>query len=403
MTMAAKPTRRDFLRLAASASIAAAGGAISQAGEDACPRPSPAATFPRDPRRRKLILVLFGGGTRSSEAIDDPQHRYVPRLSGEMVPRGTLFTNMRVEHLVVHPNCTASIKTGHWEWDDLDWSRPPAHPTFFEAFRRRHDAPDTAAWSFVYASILAQTSLSRAAGYGERFAANVVEPPTIPRTTAEEMDRRMARAAAGSMHAELQAARECARLARSTSRISTAGLRSGGARRWFDRQYRAWKEGTGTTSHDAFLTDAAVACMEEFSPAAISVDFGEIDCAHYGVWSRYVDAIRRTDELTWRLWRAAERLPDYRGNTLMLILPDHGRELDRPGHSGFIHHSNFYTNEGADEGCRRVWMLALGPGIAAGRTIDRPVPITAAAATGLDYLDLPTSPGAAPSVLDAAT
>ena len=29
----------------------------------------------------------------------------------------------------------------------------------------------------------------------------------------------------------------------------------------------------------------------------MSVDFGEIDCAHYGSWSRYVEAIRRTDEL----------------------------------------------------------------------------------------------------------
>ena len=73
-------------------------------------------------------MVLFGGGTRSSESIADPKHRYVPHLWNDLVPRGTLFTNMRVEHLVVHPSCAVSIKTGHWEWDDLDWSRPPAHP-----------------------------------------------------------------------------------------------------------------------------------------------------------------------------------------------------------------------------------------------------------------------------------
>ncbi len=363
----------------------------------------PSAAFP-ELKRRKLIVVVFGGGTRSSETIDDPERRYIPHLWQEMVPLGTLFTNMRVEHLVVHPNCNASIKTGHWEWDDLDWSKPPVHPTIFEIFRKHRRAPDTAAWSFVYASILSATGESTAADYGRRFAANVVQPPTIPRTTAEEMDRRMARAAAtGSPAAEQAAAAECARLARENSRMDASGLRSQETRSWFEEQYKAWRASEGSTSHDAFLTDCAVACMKKFSPGVMSVDFGEIDCAHYGSWSRYVEAIRRTDQLARRLWQAAETLPDYRGNTLMLVLPDHGRELERPGGNGFLHHSDFYRNEGADEGCRRVWMLATGPGVLPGRTIDRPVPITSVAATGLNYFGLQPSQSAAGSALDLPT
>ena len=83
----------------------------------------------------------------------------------------------------------------------------------------------------------------------------------------------------------------------------------------------------------------------------------------------------------------------------MLVLPDHGRQLDGPGSDGFIHHSDFYTNRGADEGCRRVWMLAIGPGMAGGAKIDRPTPITAVAASGLQWLGLRPSPGAAPPCL----
>lgn len=131
----------------------------------------------------------------------------------------------------------------------------------------------------------------------------------------------------------------------------------------------------------------------------MAVAYGEVDCAHYGSWSRYVEAIRQTEELTWRLWQATHALDAYRDQTLMLILPDHGRELDRPGGWGFIHHSDFYTGQGADQGCRRVWMLALGPGVKPGRQIAKPVPTTAAAATGLDYLGLTASTGAAPSVM----
>lgn len=390
-------TRRTLLRLAAGTGAAAAFGDLGLLR-----RPVRAAASPLPPRpeQRRLIIVVFGGGTRSSESIADPEHRHVPRLWNELVPRGTLLTNVRVEHKVVHPNCTASLLTGHNEWDDNDWSRPVAHPTVFEMHRRARAAPDTDAWAFMYASILAQAGQSRAPGYGPAFAANVVEPPTIPRTTADEMTRRMhAAAATGSSAAEAQVARDCARLARSTSRIARGGLRCDAARAFVDRAYAAWKAGTGTTSHDAFLADGAIACMREFTPRVLVVAFGEIDCAHYGSWSRYVEAIRRTDELTWRLWCAAEELDAYRSRTLLLIVPDHGRELDRPGRWGFIHHSNFYTNEGADEGCRRVWMVALGPGIAAGRTLADPVPSTATAATGLDYLGLCALPSATASIL----
>jgi len=381
--------RREFLGAAAGA------GAALLAGESA---------VAAEPKNRKVILVVFGGGTRSRDTIDEPEHRFIPRLWKEMIPRGTLFTNMRVEHKVVHPNSTGSILTGHWEWDDIDWSKPVAHPTLFELHRKARGAPDTAAWAFVYASILAKAGESLAEGYGQRLAANVVEPPTIPRSTAEAMDRLMRQAAArGSAQAELDAAAECARLARSTSLITTSGLRSPEARRFLEEQYELWKKDSGTTSHDAFLTRLAIASMRTMAPDVMAVAYGEIDCAHYGSWSRYVEAIRRTDELAWQLWRATEDLPAYRGQTLFLILPDHGRELEESGGLGFIHHSDFYTNTGADEGCRRVWMLALGPGVRPGLRVERPVPITAAAPTAAEFLGLGSSPGSAHSMLGRVT
>jgi hypothetical protein len=151
---------------------------------------------------------------------------------------------MRVEHKVVHPNSAGSIMTGHWEWDDIDWTRPVAHPTIFEICRKARRTPDTSAWAFVYASILSKTGESLAPDYGKPYAANVIEPPTIPRTTAEEMDRRMQHAASlGSADAEAKAAAACAKLARQTSCISVDGLRSKEARSFLDAEYAKWKAG----------------------------------------------------------------------------------------------------------------------------------------------------------------
>lgn len=351
------------------------------------------------PHGRKLLIVQFGGGVRSSETISDPQHRFIPRLWNQLVPRGTLFTNLRVEGKVVHPNSTGSMLTGHWEWADLDWEKPVAHPTVFELWRRATGASDLKTWAFVYASILAKADESSVPGFGPPFAANVVVPPTIPRAVAEQMDRLLrAAAATGSPAKELEAAQACAALARAESRLSLAGLRSEAARAFVQQLYAAWKAGNGSTSHDAFLADGAVACMRTFAPDVLVVCFGEIDCAHYGSWSRYVEAIQRTDVLTARLWEAVQELEAYCGRTLLLVLPDHGRELEQSGGLGFVHHSDFYTDTGADEGCRRVWLLAVGPGVPQGCMIDDPVPLTTVAATGLEFLSLQASVGAAQSI-----
>lgn len=383
-------TRRDFVQR------------TLRAGLGACLAPTLgpwlASAAPAGRRPRKLIVVQFGGGTRYSESIGDPAHRYIPHLWNDLVPRGTLFTRMRVEGPVVHPNSTGSLFTGHWEWKDLDWTRPVAHPTLFELYRRASGASDLKTWAFVYASILAKAGESLAAGYGARFGANVVVPPTIPRATAELMEATMREATArGTAEAGQAAARICAGLARAASRISLAGLRFPPAVRFMEEQYGQWKSGSGSTSHDAFLTDCALACLERWEPDILAVCFGEIDCAHFGAWSRYVEAIQRTDALTWRLWQSLQALPAYRDNTLFLILPDHGRELEASGGSGFVHHSDFYTNARVDEGCRRVWMLALGPGVPLGRTLGRTVPITTVAGTGLEFLGLAAPKGAARS------
>ena len=54
----------------------------------------------------------------------------------------------------------------------------------------------------------------------------------------------------------------------------------------------------------------------------------DIDIAHAGAYSLYVDAIRRTDRLCLEVWQAAQSEPEYAGNTTLFILPDFGRDAD---------------------------------------------------------------------------
>jgi hypothetical protein len=350
--------RREFLRSGACA-VAAAG-----AGPWATALPSAGKALSEDPC---VVLVLFGGGTRNSESITDPDHRYIPRLWNSLRPEGTLFTNVRNDGLIVHTSAAASILSGYWEHLDLAWKEPARHPTILERIREGKGFSADQCWAFVYAVILANNVYSVGTPFGRERSANVLYPPTVPRSTRDRVQELTALAGAASdpdeREEQLRGAR---RLLRSTARPHFEYLLTDEARQFADGFFDRWREEDGTTSHDALIAEAAKATMKHFRPRVVMVGFGEIDCAHYGNFSRYTDAIRRTDELTFDLWKSIQSDPFYRDRTYMVITPDHGRELERPGGQGFVHHSNFYTGEGADEGCRQVWALLLGPGIPKG-------------------------------------
>ena len=91
----------------------------------------------------------------------------------------------------------------------------------------------------------------------------------------------------------------------------------------------------------------------------------DIDIAHAGAYSLYVEGIRRTDRLCADLWKTIQSLPEYAGNTTVFILPDFGRDSDQDsGGNGFQHHRT------GDALSRTTWMLAMGPGVREGVVFD---------------------------------
>jgi hypothetical protein len=113
--------------------------------------------------------------------------------------------------------------------------------------------------------------------------------------------------------------------------------------------------------------------MKQLAPSLLWVTLHDIDVAHAGAYSLYIEGIRRTDRLCAELWKLAQSEPEYAGKTTLLILPDFGRDADEDaGGNGFQHHRT------GDVLSRTTWMMALGSGIREGVVFDRP----------LDSLDL---------------
>jgi hypothetical protein len=119
--------------------------------------------------------------------------------------------------------------------------------------------------------------------------------------------------------------------------------------------------------------------MRQFAPSLLWITLHDMDVAHTGAYSLYIDGIRRTDRLCADIWAMIESDPEYKSRTTMLILPDFGRDSDfTPGGNGFQHHRT------GDPLSRTTWMMALGPHIRHNVTVDRP----------LDSLDLVPTLGA---------
>jgi len=121
-------------------------------------------------------------------------------------------------------------------------------------------------------------------------------------------------------------------------------------------------------SPDELSVYIAKQLMRKLAPSLIWITLHDIDVAHSGAFSLYVDAIRRSDYLCAEIWRTIQANSEYAGRTAMFILPDFGRDSDfSPGGNGFQHHRT------GDAVSRTTWMIAMGPGIRQNTVIDRPV------------------------------
>jgi hypothetical protein len=125
------------------------------------------------------------------------------------------------------------------------------------------------------------------------------------------------------------------------------------------------------SSPDELSVYIARQLMRHVAPSLLWITLHDIDIAHAGAYSLYIDGIRRTDRLCSELWRAIQSEPEYAGNTTLFILPDFGRDSDDDaGGNGFQHHRT------GDVLSRTTWLLAAGAGVRENVVVDRAVDST---------------------------
>ena len=77
---------------------------------------------------------------------------------------------------------------------------------------------------------------------------------------------------------------------------------------------------------DAPVFYTAMEYIKEKKPRVVFLSLGETDeWAHAGNYGEYLNAANRVDSYLERLWTTLQEMPEYRGNTTLIFLPDHGR------------------------------------------------------------------------------
>ena len=341
--------KRDFLRLA--------GLAIADRLVPSWLRAQPARPPSHD---RKLILVTFGGGCRYQETFAPEGLRNIPRLAA-LKPEGRFFSSCVNSGVLSHYNSTSSIVTGNWQRvDDFGFEQAKS-PTIFEYYRKSRRRPATDAWAICTDKSFASMGATRVRGYGGGVGANVVLPKQQLLEAVDEVIKR-----------DLdQGVADRENVLRQLEGILNAGYEgigwtifSGG--RQLDRQVtETLKRGLveyiygpeAPNSGDELTFFVAREVMREFAPRLMLVNFWDMDVAHWGAYSLYLQAVTKTDRLCGMLWDEVQSNPAYNDRTTLLILPELGRDGDRDTANGFLNHRS------GDASCRNVWMLALGAGL----------------------------------------
>jgi hypothetical protein len=97
-----------------------------------------------------------------------------------------------------------------------------------------------------------------------------------------------------------------------------------------------------------------------FKPRLTIVDLSNIDVCH-GNFTAYLKNIHRADHGIAFLWKEIQAIPEMRDNTVMIVMPEHGRDLK----NNSIKDLNdwFAYDHSGSPNARRIFTLMVGPGI----------------------------------------
>jgi len=365
--------RRDFLKsMVAGAGVLAAPNHLLLA--ETLPDVRELARPPY--RGPNVIIVRFGGGARRRETIE-PQTTYAPFLCHEFLKRGTLFSKMEIDSFTPmvgvdtsHGQGTLYIITGKYEkYKDitnkfLSERFESKVPTLFEYLRKTYDVPD-------YQTLIVNGedrsneefyTFSNNHLYGINYRSNTLSlyryktfllrrSIQAGRWTGKELEKKQ---------------QELAKLERIDYRNAEPNGQGHELVKFWER-WRLYYGETGLVNPrgDRLLTELSIRAITELRPKLLMVNYQDCDYVHWGNFTHYTRAIAIMDDGLKQLVATVQADPEYRDNTIFVVVPDCGRDNNPLAEVPCQHHFN-------SRSAHEIFALVVGPGARRGVVVDKP-------------------------------
>jgi hypothetical protein len=342
-----------------------------------------------------VVFCLFAGGVRNLESMQKAEGNVMPYMlngtesispdiaagmsaipapSGTRLQNlGTLFKEMRyVSGPTGHYNGHTTAITGKYSDEAIKLKEPPKYPTIFEYYRK-HNSPSMSAlnawWISDSLGPYPFLNYSNYDGYGALYGANAIQPASIFSTNANSV------------------------LGNSLPLSNTEKLKCDMMRDFMNGQFKTGTQllssGIQNTPEDAELVQTflrnmmqevaqglhnnpwgipmngdmyniyfGTKVMQEFKPELMVINMQGIDIGHFEFTS-YVNNMRKADYALYKLWEAIQSTPGMANDTVLIAMPEHGRNLQP--NSVIDIYGRYALDHNNDEMSRRIFGLIAGP------------------------------------------
>lgn len=380
--------RKDFIR---KAGLAAAGSFV-------VPYILPSGRLFAATGSRKVnhvVFCLFAGGVRNIESMQKAEGNLMPNMltgnesiSSDILPGmtplpspagtrlqtlGTLFKDFRyASGPTGHYNGHTTAITGKYTDGAIQLKQPPKNPTIFEYYRKHNSSSNSALNTWWVSDSLGPypyLNYSDYPGYGAAYGGNMIQPMTIfnPSTngvianpinlTQTEKQRcdLMRAFADGQFQAPSEAlssgivnspadAERLQTFLRTMISDVAAGVYN-----------NPWGVGMNNDMINLFFGSKII---QEFKPELMVINMQGVDIGHFE-FTKYVNNMRLADFALYKLWETIQSTPGMADDTILIVAPEHGRNLD--SNSVIDIYGRYALDHNNDEMSRKIFCLIAGP------------------------------------------
>jgi hypothetical protein len=231
-------------------------------------------------KKRKVIVITFGGGARDQETFAPEGQENIPHLLHELAPQSSFFTQVMNQGILGHYVATASLATGVYETLNNFSAVPPEHPTVFEYFRKDLHRPPSDAWVVAPSNGFNRIGESDYRSFGQGLGARVVLPKHL-----------LAAAMSGSATDYAHLLRDNYETPLYTPQLAGSEFELQQLEMILKLSVDDFKAHALTVSSpDELSMYIARRLMQQESPSLLWITMHDIDVAHAGAYSLYIDA-----------------------------------------------------------------------------------------------------------------